>query len=137
MRRRGKLIPVFVIFFFLALLIFFISQKGLVNGLSNIFETAIVPIQRSLFGVSQRLVNGSEPKDLKKLREENLLLTNELVKEKGIEKENRALRDQFETTSPASVNLLPANIIAMNGFLPGVSLPDAIIIDQGSSQGIK
>lgn len=54
-----------------------------------------------------------------------------------LQTENTALKDQFATANPSPSTLLPAAIIGMPRFLPGVSQPEEIIVDKGSHQGVK
>lgn len=53
------------------------------------------------------------------------------------QREMKALRDQFETTTIPSVKLLPAKIIGFEGFLPGVSRPTRLVLDRGKSDGVR
>lgn len=137
MRRQGSIVSIFVIFLIITLSIFFLSRKGLLTGLTGTIQLITVPVQRTLFSAEHTSTASSESKQLQQLRDENQTLTQELVKEKELEKENTALHDQFQTTIPAPQNLIPAHIIAMNGFLPGVSQPEELLLDQGSSAGVK
>jgi rod shape-determining protein MreC len=73
---------------------------------------------------------------LTKLREENMELRTQLAKEKITDKENEALRDQFQLASPPSKNLLPATVVAMPSFFPGLSLPDSITLNKGKHDNI-
>src|SRR5262249_4894966 len=41
------------------------------------------------------------------------------------------------TTSPAPEKLLPANVVGMPGFVPGVNSSDNLVIDKGTKDGIK
>ena len=51
--------------------------------------------------------------------------------------ENSALRDQFEESYPAPINLVPAKIIGFPGVVPSVNPPSFIILNKGSGDGVK
>lgn len=123
MKKRTDVIPVFGGFFLLSLLIFFFLHKPIAGFLQHI----TVPIQRTVFGsIHKRSVNKSE---VEQLKDENNRLSAELAKQKEVEKENKALRDQFQTTAISSQKLLPAKIVGMEN--------DVIIIDKGEQEGVK
>jgi len=126
MQRKASFFPIFLVFIILAILIFFFSQKGLFAGLTGFFEQATVPLQKMTFGVFHTQGNQTSEE---KLRAENSNLLTQLAKQKGLEKENRALHDQFEATNPDPKKLLPATIIGMHD--------DEITIDKGTSDGVK
>jgi len=126
MQRKASFFPVFLIFIVLAILIFFFAQKGLFGGLTGFLEQATVPLQKMTFGIFH--TQGDQTSE-EKLREENNSLLKELAKQKGLEKENRALHDQFEATNPDPKKLLPATIIGMHD--------EEIVIDKGTSDGVK
>lgn len=58
------------------------------------------------------------------------------VNQYQLEQENKALRDQFQTTAPSSQILLPAHIVGAPRFIPGVSMPEYFIIDKGKKDKI-
>jgi cell shape-determining protein MreC len=129
--------PVFIGFFLLALVIFVFSQKGFGNGVTGVLQVIGLPIQRTsfIFFHSNSVVDKNS--ELEKLRNENRDLQIKAAKVAALEKDNRALRDQFAVTSPSSKTLLPAYIVGMSAFLPGVSTVDEIIIDKGSDDKVK
>lgn len=54
-----------------------------------------------------------------------------------LESENRSLRDQFSAgTSPQTMSMLPARIVGALALLPGQDV-GTLVIDQGSTSGIK
>ena len=79
---------------------------------------------------------GVTNKRINELTLENQNLRKELIDQNNLVSENKALKDQFAASNSNSLNLLPAEVIGAPGFLPGVSLPDYLIIDKGSSQGV-
>lgn len=75
--------------------------------------------------------------ELEKLKEENRILIEKLVKMNILEKENRALKDQFQTSMPSNSDLIPARVIGAPKFIPGISALETLILDQGSANGVK
>lgn len=125
MRRKGPLIPVFIFLFLLSLFLFSLSRNGLLTGIAGFFEQITIPLTRWSAGFT----SNEQPSELDKLRAENGRLLIELAKQKEIEKENKALRDQFETAKPVSRSLLPVRIIGRR--------PNVLIIDKGMSDSVK
>lgn len=128
MQKRKNFFPVFMVFLILAVLLFVFSRIGFLRGLNGLFEQVTVPLQRMTFGIVH-ISSGGDKSELAKLKEENAHLTGELTKNKEQERENQALRDQFQVSSPAPRKLLPAHII---GIMSG-----GIVIDKGQSDGQK
>lgn len=137
MRGRRKTFPVFVVFFLIALLIFVFSQEGFVNSATGVFQVITLPIQRASFLFFHNYFKEDKNSELAKLRNENRDLQIKAVKVAVLEKDSRALRDQFAVTSPSPRILLPSFIVGMSVFLPGVSTVDEIILDKGSDDKVK
>ncbi len=133
MQKRSILVPVFLIFLIAAFVIYFFFQtpNPVEQGIRGIFELVTLPFQKITY-LSFHLAS---QKDTQKEKLLDSLST--IVHEKDLQKENQALHDQFATSSIDSQKLLPAQIVGERGLVPGVSLPDEIIIDKGSSEGIK
>jgi rod shape-determining protein MreC len=123
MQKRATIFPVFIGFFLLSLFIFFFLSKPI----AGVLESVTVPIQRTLFGSVRKPAENKT--DVEKLRDENSNLLIELAKQKELEKENKALRDQFNLSGVSSQTLLPAEIIGTGD--------GSFIIDKGSSDGVK
>jgi rod shape-determining protein MreC len=136
MQRRGNLFPVFVLFLILSILLIVFSTTGFLRGLTGPFEQLAIPLQRSTLGMFQSFNTKSDTGDLSKLRTENTKLIAQLSKQKELEKENQALRDQFQTESPSSLHLLPAQVIGMVSLVPGDTSLDEITIDKGKRDGV-
>jgi rod shape-determining protein MreC len=111
---------------FLSLIIFFFSQGGMFKGVGGAFEQILTPMQRLTFNLFH--INGT-PSSEQMLREENASLLTQLAKQKEMEKENKALHDQFQITNPSSKQLLPASIIGRGNA--------EFIIDKGENENIK
>lgn len=124
MKGKGSL--VFLLFFSLSLILFFLKPNfSRLNLIGKPFY--------SFFANFSLLKNA----EVSKLKEENLALERKLLDQQKLLSENKALRDQFETASPKSLSLLPAEVIGAPKFLPFVSLPDTFILDKGSRDGVK
>lgn len=134
MQRRRNLFPVFFIFFIISLLLLIFSTTF--KGVTGFFELAMIPVQRSTLGLFQSFGSKGVTSTLAKLQEENNTLIGELAKEKELEKENQALRDQFHTDKPSPQTLLPAHVIGMASFVPGDTSLDEIVIDKGKKDGL-
>ena len=74
---------------------------------------------------------------VKKLEEENKELLGRLSDQKKILEDNKALRDQFESSGPPSKDLISAKIIGAPGFIPGVTTPDFFILDKGMKDSVE
>ncbi len=74
---------------------------------------------------------------MQQLKEENQQLLVQKAEFEKLKADNKALRDQFQTASPPSVNLLPARIIGISQFIPGITSFDQIILDKGSAEGVR
>lgn len=133
MQRSGTLV-VFVFFLFTSCFLYIIASTSFGQGLVGFFELGTVPLQQKIFRV---YADNNKPTELQKLKEENLSLLSQLTRYKEQDKEIQALRDQFAMTTPDSQSLLPAQIIGFRSFIPGVSLPDQIIIAKGKKDGVK
>lgn len=132
MRGFGRF-SIFFIFFLLSIFIFIFSRVGWLNGVEGVIQSVFLPVQRMTDGFFRR----DDAGEVGRLRDDNMVLRAELAKEKGIEKDNAALRDQFVKSYPKAENLMPANVVGMPGFLPGISSAEEIIISKGSGDGVK
>lgn len=135
MLKGRHVIPTFVFFLFLSFFLYTLSFTSVGHFLTGLLDTAVKPVRLTLF--SAYAAGKGELSELQKLREENAELTAQLAKFQSQAKEMQALRDQFQTTMPQSSDLLPAKIIGLKAFLPGISLPEQIIIDKGVKDGVK
>lgn len=136
MPKRDNFLPIFSIFLFLSVLIFILSKTGVLDKPVSFLGKITAPVSYLTNNLLRGAVQVGENREIKKLREENLNLVKKLVDQKRLQSENEALRDQFLTENPKSLSLLPANIVGMRGFIPGVSVPESFIIDKGSKDGV-
>jgi len=133
--RRSNIAISFVFFLFLSFFIYAFSLTSLGQSLIGIFELGTVPLQKTAFSVYAE--SNTKLSELQSLKNQNADLESQIVTYKEQDKEIQALRDQFATTSPSQSLLMPVHIIGLKAFIPGVSLPEQIIIDKGKKDGIR
>lgn len=124
--QKKNFFPAFLIFFIFTLLIYIFSQLGLLKRLTGFFERGTVPIQRLVFNT---FADNDTPTDLEKVKEENDKLATQVVNLQEVERENRALRDQFAASGISSGELLAAEVIGGTN--------DKIIIDKGERDNVR
>ena len=127
----------FFVFLLLSCLVFGLSKVGILNPVSSVFQKITTPFQSATYTVFNSVSFLGTNVGLKKLETENLTLTSMLSDQKKLKDDNVALSDQFQTVSPKSNTLLPANIVGAPSFIPGVSTPEIFIIDKGTQDGVK
>lgn len=134
MQKRVGFVTVFIIFLCIAAGLFFISRNAASFGPGQLLERIISPFQKTLYSAFGGILirNG----ETAKLRSENENLAKQIVDQQNVVRETKALRDQYdlEITSPKS--LLAARVVGMKSFVPGVSLPEEIILDKGRAQHV-
>ncbi len=133
MRRRTLLIVVFTFCFVVLLCIFAIGAFANLSGI-GFLQSIFSPLQTSIVSVFHHTGSTSE---IDVLKQQNLQLSKQLTNLHLIEADNKALHDQFQTTSPSSTTLLPVTIVGMPDFIPGVTLPDSLIIGAGKNKGVS
>lgn len=74
---------------------------------------------------------------IKNLSVENDRLRSQVLDQQKILLENKALKDQFGIIDPKPENLIPVKIVGRPGFIPGLTLPDHLIIDVGRDEKIE
>lgn len=130
--QRQSFLPIFFLFLFLSLIFFLILR----NSKLGFLEIPLFSIQSVIFKVAQIPGGWLVNKKIELLKKENLDLKSRLVDYQKLQRDNTALRDQFETTGISTNILLPANIIGDPNFFPGVNKPEALVIDKGEKDGI-
>lgn len=126
---RQNLILLFVILLFFTVLTLTFSKLGFLNFAGNFVQNIFAP-----FEMATRKVFVGEQSELKT---QNLELAKKLVDQQKLMEDNKALRDQFETSIINSQNLLPANIVGAPGFIPGISTPETLVLNKGSKDGVS
>jgi rod shape-determining protein MreC len=137
MQKRQSFLGIFIFFLVLSLLIFASSRISFLKPIDSLTKAVFSPFQSLTYGVFSKLTNLTSGEEIKKLSQENKDLTKKIVDQKKIEADNLALRDQFQITNPRSSNLIPAQIVGAPGFLPGVSVPEILILNRGEKDGVK
>lgn len=135
MQRKENSLPFFITFFVLSLLLIFLGETGLLGGFSSFINRSISPVRSATFGVLT--LSNLKNKTIENLTQENQSLRKQLVDKQNLIRENKALKDQFATSGLNSPNLLPAKVVGAPGLIPGISLPQYLIIDKGSRDGLK
>lgn len=125
MQRRAPFLPIFLICLFITILLFFFFKTGHGQIVTGFFEQITVPLQRLTF----QSINTDDPVSESEIQKENKRLLLELAKQKEIEKENKALRDQFETATIPSQHLLPAQVVGLK--------EEEMVIDKGTSDKLQ
>jgi len=137
MKRKTGFLPAFIVVAFLCILILTLSLFGNLKSLSSFLEKGTSIIQSTTFKIFQKLPFISQDLKIKELKDENLNLLNKIADYERLKKENSALSDQFQTSYPASIHLLKADIIGAPSFIPGVSGPSKLIINKGLKDNLK
>ncbi len=137
MQKRYGFFPIFVVFLLLSLLLFASSRVSFLNPIDSFSKAVFSPFQSLTYGVFSKITDFTSNSEVKKLSDENKALTKKFVDQKRLEADNKALRDQFQTTNPRSSNLVPAQIVGAPGFIPGVSVPETLILNRGENDGVR
>lgn len=137
MPKNKNLFISFLSFLILSLFIFFLSKTGVLNPLSSFFDTILSPVQKLTYSAFSNLTNSSSSPEILRLKQENLLLTQKLIDQQKLISDNKALNDQFQTQNPKSSTLLPSNVVGAPSFIPGVSVPETLILDKGSDDRVR
>jgi rod shape-determining protein MreC len=135
--QKRSFVSYFLVFFILSLLIVGISKVGFLNPLESFFKDIFSPIQSLTYGTFTKITGFGQNSEIKLLKAQNLVLTQKLVDQNKLAGDNKALRDQFQTTSPKSSNLVPADIIGAPGFISGFSVPETLILNKGTNDGVR
>lgn len=131
MQKRENFIPFFLVFFGLSLVLILIGKSGVLNGVISIINRAAYPPKTATLNIF-----GFQNEAIKKLSEENTDLQKKAAENQNLTAENKALRDQFAVSGSRSQDLLPAQVVGAPGFIPGVSLPEYLIIDKGLKDNV-
>lgn len=132
--RKQNFLPFFLVFFGFSLGLFLLGSSGVITNIASIFNRGMEPGRSVVHALTLKSLQNNA---IKNLTAENLKLKKELSDEKNIINENVALKSQFEASGEFSQNLLPAKVVGAPGFVPGVSLPEYLIIDKGENSGIE
>lgn len=131
MKRSQTIFISFFLCLLVALLLWFVSSKF--EGITFI-QSLFAPAQKTALQASRSVHSSPE---IDKLKQENTALKTQIAQMNDIKQDNQAFRDQFQTTNPAPKDLLPATIVNLESFLPGMSAPEALVIDKGTADHVK
>jgi rod shape-determining protein MreC len=135
--QKRNFISYFLVFFILSLLIVGASKTGLLNPLDSFFKTILSPVQSITYQTFAKVTGFGQNAEIQSLKAENLILAKQLIDQNKLIGDNKALRDQFQTANPKSPNLLPAEVVGAPGFVPGLSVPEILILNRGTNDGVK
>ena len=133
MKQKQNFLPFFLVFFGLSLVLILLGSTGIFGNITSFANKVSNPGKDAVYVFTLR---GFQNKAINSLTQENQNLKKKLSEEKNILNENIALKSQFEETGSGSKDLLPAKVIGFPGFVPGISLPDYLIIDKGLRSGV-
>jgi rod shape-determining protein MreC len=129
MHKRRIFFPIVLLFVILSTTVFLVAKQGLFGFTNALTQKVLSPLQSIIVMPFQSpLIKSSSSQQLQK---ENRQLRQQLVDQKLLEADNRALQDQFATANPPAKHVLPARIVSDPSFIPGITLPDTIVIDKG------
>jgi len=131
MQKKGNF-PLFLFLILISVALIALSKFGFLNGLEGLLQKSFSPFQKISYMIFRTSSNDKENS-----QNQNIDLFNKITDSKTLEKDNLALRDQFQTSYPKSKNLLPAKIVGAPAFIPGVSEPKILIIDKGAKDKVK
>lgn len=137
MQKRGKFTPYFLIVLVISLLILIFSKTPLFVPLNSLVSAVFSPIDSFTYSIYSKSLNIFGNSKYQELADQNLSLEKKLVDQSKLIQDNKALLDQFQTQNPRSTSLIPSNVIGAPNFIPGVSVPESLIIDRGEADGIK
>lgn len=136
MQKRRNFFSVFILCILAGFIIFFLFRTSSSNFVRGAGEWVLIPIQETVYRAAKHLP-GNTNKEVKKLQEENVRLQTQLKNQQTTEREMRALRDQYQTTTTTQLNLLPSHIIGIKGYIPGIASATEITLDKGEKDGVR
>jgi rod shape-determining protein MreC len=122
---RKKQTTILLIFLTISFLIFFFKDTSLISSITSFFQNSISNTRAAIFS--------STVNEETKLQEENRKLFEKLAELEILERENIALRSQFEESNSAQYMLIPAKIVGYKGR----GVYNFFIINAGINQGIE
>lgn len=136
MKTRTHILPLFIFFLVISLGVFLLSKNQMLLG-QGILGNALFPVESLVYQAVRLPFTIGENPEVKKLQAQNADLQRQLVHLQEVQNDNKALRDQFETTTIATTRLLPSHIIGMPAFVPGIAGAEELILDKGKADGVK
>jgi rod shape-determining protein MreC len=137
MQKRNSFFSYFLVFLALSLVIFGASKAGFLKPIDGLLKGIFAPFQAITYGTFSKITSFGSNAQMQTLKAQNLALTKKLIDQNTLIQDNKALRDQFQTQNPRSLSLMEADVIGAPGFIPGISVPEILILDRGENDGIK
>jgi|SRR5581483_2506284 len=137
MRRRESIVLTFLFLVVAFVLLLLLSKIPIFSPLRSVSERVLNPVQSFFLNAASAPFGIFQNSSLKNLKQENQRLSLKLLEMSKLQEENQALSDQFKTENSQNTNLLPAEIVGMPRFVPGVTLPDQIVLGRGSGDSVK
>jgi rod shape-determining protein MreC len=137
MPKKNNFLAYFLVLFILSLLIFGASKMGFLNPLDSFFKGMLSPFQAVTYSIFAKITDFGSNSQIQSLKAQNVELTNKLIDQTKLIEDNKALKDQFQTENPRSQNLLSADVIGSPGFIPGISVPEEVVLNKGTIDGVK
>lgn len=131
MKKRSEILATLFVILFFSIVIFLFFKTPIAKPFSAFLEGIILPVQTFFYTALSPSV---KEKDKEEKVQANIKLQKEL---ESLLKENKALRDQFETTNIRSSQLIPAKVVGLPRFVPGISPVEILIIDKGQRDGVE
>ena len=122
---RKKQTSILLMLLVLASLIFFYRNSSFISSVTSFFQNT--------FSNTRAIVFSTTVDAESKLQEENRKLSEKLSELEVLERENIALRSQFEESTSAQFKLIPAKIVGYKGR----GVYNFFIINAGINQGIE
>lgn len=118
-------VTILLVFLFLSVVIFLLRDSAVISPAISFFQSAITNVRAPLFSSSTAEENN--------LAEENRRLTEKLSQMEIVERENIALKSQFQDANYGKFELIPVKIVGFKGR--GVF--DLFMINAGTNQKIE
>lgn len=122
---RNKQVALLVIFLLLASIIYFFRDSAAVSSVTSFFQKSISGMRAMIF--STTIDQGTD------LERENFNLSEKLAVMEIMERENIALKSQFEENISGKYTLMPARIVGYKGR----GAYESFIINAGVGNGVK
>lgn len=135
MQRQGNYLLVLFVLLIISAFIFLLNRNNNLKTPASLISSFTMVFSRPAYGFLSWA--GFKNSEVEKLKDENLNLSKKLIDQKKLIEDNKALNDQFQTTSVKSVDLLPADVVGAPRFLPGLSIPEFLVIDVGEKDGVR
>lgn len=135
MQRQGNYFLIFFTLLIFSAFVFLLSKNNALKTPASLISSFTTVFSRPAYGFLSWV--GFRNSEVEKLKDENMNLSKKLTDQKKLTEDNKALNDQFQTTTVRSIDLLPANVVGAPRFLPGISIPEFLIIDVGEKDGAR